>query len=716
MIYTITRILVRITAVVMFIATITSVCFGISPKANIRNNDVWSTVNTDSIFSNPYVDIEEWRDEPVRHFYVHGGFEGTETRFSYYFPAEEDFEGRFFQYITPVPDSETLSQGAEGEADKIGFSITHGAYFVETNGGGSGATATYGSNIDPLIGAYKANAACARYSRIVATDLYGEQRIYGYVFGGSGGAYRTIGSIENTDAWDGAVPYVIGSPMAIPNMFTIRMHAMRVLKDKFPQIMDAVEPGGSGDMYAGLNDEEKAALLEATKMGFNPESWFAYETMGIHAFGVLYPGVAMADPGYFEDFWTVPGYYGYDYPESFKNDRIQHEAKIIKAIGYDEALNLGLPVDAMPGQARGTADAAWQSLTGTTEEVSVAYQLESKMPNIQFLGGDLIIKTGDAEGQTVALRAITNDIVVLGDANIALLSKLKVGDLVQVDNSNFLAAQTYHRHQVPQEGYPTWNQFRDENGNPAFPQRPMILGPIFAINASGVIPNGNANGKVIIIENLWDTEALPWQGDWYYQELKKNLGYKTDDNVRLWYTDHANHADFLYPGDPTHLVSYLGVLQQALLDLSDWVEKGIAPPATTNYKIVDGQVIVPEKASERKGIQPVLHVYANGSDRADIKPGETATFKAIVEIPENAGELVSAEWDFDGSGNFSNVVDLDDTVITNSGKSIEINSTHTFQEAGIYFPVLRVASQRLGDKETPFTRIKNLERVRVVVK
>lgn len=31
------------------------------------------------------------------------------------------------------------------------------------------------------------------------------------------------------------------------------------------------EPGGGGDMYAGLNEEEKAALKEVTKMGFPPK-------------------------------------------------------------------------------------------------------------------------------------------------------------------------------------------------------------------------------------------------------------------------------------------------------------------------------------------------------------------------------------------------------------------------------------------------------------
>jgi hypothetical protein len=40
----------------------------------------------------------------------------------FYFLFKEQYHGRFFQYITPVPGSETLSQGASGEEDKIGFS------------------------------------------------------------------------------------------------------------------------------------------------------------------------------------------------------------------------------------------------------------------------------------------------------------------------------------------------------------------------------------------------------------------------------------------------------------------------------------------------------------------------------------------------------------------------------------------------------------------
>src|SRR5436305_4867104 len=93
--------------------------------------------DNDPYFSQPYIDIDEWRETPVRHRYVHGGFKGTKTRFSFYFPPKEQYQGRFFQHITPVPDEETLAQKAPLDEDnKIAASFEGGAYFVETNGGG----------------------------------------------------------------------------------------------------------------------------------------------------------------------------------------------------------------------------------------------------------------------------------------------------------------------------------------------------------------------------------------------------------------------------------------------------------------------------------------------------------------------------------------------------------------------------------------------------
>lgn len=683
----------------------------------------------DTLFKEPYIDVDEWRDKPVRHRYVHGGFAGTGAKFSLYFPSKEKYQGRFFQYITPFPDSEMLSQGASGEEDKIGFSLTHGSYFIETNGGGRIDFAKPESS-DPTIGAFRVNAAAAQFSRAVAEHIYGGKRPYGYAFGGSGGAYRTVGSIENTrGVWDGVVPYVLGSPMAIPNVFTVRMHAMRVLKDKFPQIIDALEPGGSGDMYQGLNAEEKQALEEVTRMGFPPKAWFGYQRMGIHGFLVLYQGIVRADKNYFEnDFWKTPGYLGANPPASLLKARIQQTAKIKEGLSIDQAVGLGLTQPVSPTE-RGTADAAWKAIGGVPGAMPVAFQLTEVLPDVDFLGGDLKIQSGAAAGKSLQLTKIAGDKVVLGPADPAVLALLKPGDEIQVDNSNFLAVQTYHRHQIPGPEYKAYDYLRKKDGTPIYPQRPMLLGPIFTRGAAGVLPTGQFDGKMILLESLWDREAFPWQADWYRSKVKAHLGDKLDDHFRLWYTDRALHGDVSVEDDPTRTVGYLGVLQQALLDLSTWVEKGVAPAASTGYKIDAGQVIVPETAGERKGIQPVVSLKANGGKRAEVSAGQSVTFTAEVEVPQNMGKVVAAAWNFEGlqeepgkqsgwdfeksrafpvAGTF--------TAMDKTGSRVVLKTTYKFTKPGTYFPTLRVASQRSGNAGTPYTRIQNLDRVRVVVK
>lgn len=663
----------------------------------------------DTLFRAPFIDIDEWRSTPVRHRYVHGGFNNTKTRFSLYFPEKSQYQGRFFQYITPFPDNEFLSQGATGEDDKIGFSISSGAYFIETNGGGAVDFANPMSN-DPTIGAFRANAAVAQFSKIVASTIFGTHRTYGYAFGGSGGAYRTIGSIENTEGvWDGVVPYVLGSPMAIPNVFSMRMNAMRILHDKLPQIIDALDAGGSGDMYAGLNEEEKEALREATKLGFPPQSWFGYKTMGIHGFIALYQGMRMADAKFFDDFWKVKGYLGANPTESLLKARLQKVSKIKANITTDESIKLGLKEPETAGH-RGSADLAWKSMGGVEGQMPVAFQIEDILPDVNFMGGDLVIKTGAAAGKTIQLATISGDKIVFGPVDVSVLAKIKVGDEVFVDNSNFLAVQTYHRHQVPGKEYKAWDQFRDSEGKPIYPQRPMLLGPLFTRGAAGVLPTGKFKGKMILLCSLWDREAFAWQGDFYREKVKANLVDKTDDNFRLWYTDQALHGDLSKQEDPTRTVSYLGVLQQALRDLSAWVEKGVVPPANTSYKIEGGQVIVPLTATERKGIQPTVNVKINGKERADVSKGKSVTFTATIETPPNTGSIISAEWDFEGTGTFPAVEKL------KTGNQVTIKKTHTFSKPGTYFPTLRVASQREGDSSTPFARIQNLARVRVVVK
>jgi len=659
----------------------------------------------DPDFAEPYIDVDEWRSEPIPRRYVHGGFRGTDTRFSMHLPPAERYGGRFFQYIAPVPDSEHFSERGTGEEDKVSFAVESGAIFLETNGGGPAAANPF-SGLDPSIGAYRANAASARFARVVAQEMYGDHRVYGYAFGGSGGGFRTIGGAENTvGVWDGFVPYVIGSPMAIPNCFTVRMHALRVLRDRFDDIVDAMDPGGSGNPYAELSEEEAAALREATRMGFPPRSWFAHRTMGMHALAVLYPGVQMMDPGYFEDFWTVPGYLGADGSPSLDRDRVQHETRVASLLGASGLAAAGIANVTHPGTSTGAADDAWRG--SGPDGATLAVQLETE-PARNPHACELLVESGGAAGARLVVIEVIDDIAVLGPADPSVVSRLRPGDAVTVDNSGFLAMQTYHRHQVPGPEYPVWDQFRDEGGAPLFPQRPMLVGPMFAAGAAGTVQTGRFEGRMIVVECLLDREAYPWQADWYRARVREHLGNAADDHFRLWMVDNALHGDFEEQEHPARTVSYLGVLHQALRDVAAWVEEGVEPPETSVYEVVDGQIVLPDSAEGRRGVQPVVALTVDGGPRADARPGEAVTLQVRAQTP-GAGRIVSVEWDLHGTGDFTSSPSVPE------GATAFDEIVCSFDAPGTYFPAVRVTAHRDGDSSSPFARIRNLDRVRVSV-
>lgn len=663
--------------------------------ASLTDTD-WPSDPTDDYFGEPFIDVDEERETPVRHRYVHGGFAGTDTLFSFYFPDADAYQGRFFQHVTPVPQNENLAPLVDSY-NKIVLSAGSGAYFVETNGGGPDAANPF-SGIDPTIGAYRVSAAAARFSRLVAASIYGEHRPFGYLYGGSGGAYRTIGSSENTEnVWDGFAPYVPGSPMSIPNVFSVRMHAQRILRDKLPQIVDAYDAGGDPSSL-DLTEEEAAALGEVTRMGFPPRSWFGWKTMGMHAFSVLYPGVMAADPTYADDFWTVDGYLGANPAASVHRDRVQLSTTITALM--TETATVGEELVA------GGVDESFLH-TASAGQVASAVQL-TDAPAGWVLGAQLKILTGAAAGAVVQVAGVEGNIAALEPGQEAIVAGLAVGDEVTLDNSSFLAAQTYHRHQVPGPEYSVWDQFRGADGAPLHPQRPVLLGPHFTQGAAGTIPTGRITGKMIVVACLLDREAFPWQADWYRTRVEEDLGDTAGDRFRLWYIDNALHGD----DDPqefhTHTVTYLGALEVALRQLAAWVEDGVEPSPSTNYEVNDGQIVVPNSANERGGIQPTVTLTVNGAEFATVRVGETVRLRIDAQAPGN-GVVVELLSDLDGSGSLTLTHDVE------PAGYIEVEREQVFTEPGTYFLAARVAAQVDGDPAVTLACVQNIARARVTV-
>ena len=124
----------------------------------------------------------------------------------------------------------------------------------------------------------------------------------------------------------------------------------------------------------------------------------------------------------------------------------------------------------------------------------------------------------------------------------------------------------------------------------------------------------------------------------------------------LYYHDNRIHVDRAgHPDDPQHQVDYLGTLHQALLNVATECEKGIGPLPSTNYSFVDGEILVPASAKDRRGLQPVVGAGLSVKGqipgrRVTVKPGETVLFIAKIDVPDGAGTLTRAAWDYDMKG------------------------------------------------------------------
>ncbi|MGH9006395.1 MAG: hypothetical protein ACRDV6_01565 [Acidimicrobiales bacterium] len=597
--------------------------------------------------------------------------------------------------------SGTLSQVA-GLGGYIGFCSDSGAYLVESN---LGRLSPFPGD-DPSIVMHRTSAAVARYSRVLAAEMYGDHRAYGYVYGGSGGAFKTITCIENHyDVWDGALPYVHATPKAMPTMLIAPSHLIRVLGDKISLVVDALEPGGSGDMFEGLSAAQRAALTELTLLGYDPRIWFDIDRIAAQYQGgvwsMLVEQLVHDDPQYFEDFWKVPGYLGVDDSSGLAERRVNTEVAISKLVSRKEAISLGLrlPLSMMVAE--------WS-------DAPVAVRIE-RLPDVDLRGAMLQITSGVASGRKLNIVDRAGEVVVIGygAGNAAGLQDVGEGDLAKLDNSVYLAAQTHHRHIVHPD-FPQWDQFHI-NGKPIYPQRPTHhVGPMPARQT------GRFSCKMIVVSCLMDEAAVPIQADYYRRLIAEQLGDRIDDQYRLWFIDNAMHTtpvvqrDDPSPVRTTRVVSYLGVLHQGLRDLVAWVEHGVAPPESTSYEIADGQVIVPATAAQRKGVQPVATLSVEGGDRADVTVGGSVTFIGTAEVPPGAGPIVEVEWDFEGSGDYP-----EKRTHTGGGEGhlslVSHTVEHTFARPGTYFPAMRVTSQRDGEPDRLYGRIQNIARVRVVV-
>ena len=682
----------------------------------------------DPDYQDPYVDLDEIRTRTlpdgteIPYRYLHGGFRKKSVKFSFCFPDKAQFQNRFFQYLSPFPgpDEEIGSQVKTGTNDRIAFALVNGAYFVESN---MGSASMFGGSKEPQK-VWKSSAAVAEYSRVKASEIYQTgDHIYGFVYGGSGGGYKSMACIENTQVWDGAAPFVIGSPASLPNTITLHAQGQRTLRRVFRQIVDALDAGGSGDMYEGLTEDERNMLKEITEMGFPPQAWFLEAGGEINdgSLPVLTPGVKAADPQYFEDFWKVPGYLGADPSGNAVRDRLIVRG-IVKSVHVP-----GTEVKKAEIDGRNGVDDAWKKALTDGNGAYIELDELPEGENLYLKGVTITPQSGGAKGMQLLLGDLVREkegkggYLTIGmcygmDDLPGVLGKIMPGDEVLLDYSDYIAIQSYYRHQVPADpNYHAWDQFRDGQGKPVLPQRQNFLGSV--MTGTGTVQDGNIQGKVIITQSLMDESTCPWCGAWYRDTVRKKKGSEKD--FRIYYMQRCLHNDDSGM-DNNMIIDYQGALKQAILDLADWVQYKKEPLASTVYEQEGGHIFVTKRGSERNGMQAEIVLTANGEKCAHVKAGDEVTLQAYVEVPENAGEVTSVCYDFKDVWTLPDpdafpVNGVFTRTLENGIHGAVSTITHVYEKPGTYFASVRVTTNRYGDETAAFTQVKNLDRVRIIV-
>lgn len=663
-----------------------------------------------SSLGKPFVDVDEQRTQPYPHRYVHGGFEGSHTRFSFYFPPKELYKGRFVQFLQGGSGGSehalTAGLGAPGQEGPgshawffdMAFNEL-GAYAVESN---QGRFNTDGMNAGDPVVEYGASAESARFSRTLAEEMYGSAPKHGYVGGPSGGGMRSFACIEHaSDIYDGTVPYV--AVINIANQYSAFPRAVFALGDKINAVIDAVEPGGSGDPFAGLTNDQRDALASAYRAGWPRGAETQMYPIGV--FGYAMHNAAENDPGYFKDFWSVTGYLGHDDPQALGGRLVETKARVNRVLHAKEVVR-----------------PAMMAAMAIDPEFPVGVTLDYPHPE-RLLMSALKFTSGAARGREVWVQGVNGEnLTAFREHTPEAFTGVEPGDELTIDNKNWLAFTYYHRYgtgQTPQAREPGTRVLAEHSGFavdgvPIYPQRPPLRD---AVQVKAKFP-----GKMIMCQGTHDVNVWPTTVTPYITMLHNSLGKRYDDQIRVWWMENATHGHpaMMAPSFTpekragvwmTRLIDYSPIIRQAFRDLVAWVEEEKPAPSSTNYKLNgDNGLVLANTAKARGGIQPVVSAKANGGSRAEVRAGEPVTFEGFGEAPPGSGTVVTAEWDFDGLGTWPHQHPAD-----GSATAVSAKTTHTFTQPGTYFASFRVGAHRDGAKRRG-APIHNLARVRVVVR
>jgi hypothetical protein len=606
------------------------------------------------------------------------------------FPASEFWRHRSFEQQHP--------SGGGVVDNRMAF--TNGAFSVNWMSAG----------VANAVASHRHEAAATQVARAYARRLYGDTgRIYSYFWGCSGGGVVAQAAAENTTGvWDGVQVQCTGTSVDSQyHSFLWQAHyTMAIPQERRDAIAAVAAPGGTGDIHAGLNDEQTSVLNEFLAAGY------PLAVIGNH-FTRLTPlvdpiDIRLADPSYEEDFWSLPGYAGSNPPNYLKAAMVDGWATIT-GITRDAA---GTPIAVQ-------FDRATIPPMGATGDNYLEYWVYAADGRTRLIDPTRAVgaPTGNKRRFSLmgALNAETGSLTLTGNTTDAfggaspitnspvLLNALTVGGKVRINNRFILAMYYYPRHSIV-PGIRSHDQYRNADGSAIHPQRADIrhLWHSSYRTMGGRTETGAIQTKVMIIEGMADNLSWPIFNVGYAERIERMLGAaRANRLMRFYLHDNGRHATG--GGEP-------GIFQQSIQDMMAWVERGVAPPQSTRYTIRAGQIIPAARAAQRRGLQPVMNLTANGAARAVVGVNQPVNLASRIEMPPNTGEIVKYNWTIAGAAD-------PDTVVERPRARVNVNRTISFDTPGVHVVRLTVSGQRDALLDPPNqTLVQNFKEVRVVVR
>src|SRR5688572_24392999 len=263
------------------------------------------SVQSEGVRTTFHLQTVEGRSAPVPHCYVDGWL-ASDTRFRIMLPAASAWNGK---YVLGLGGGYGGSFDSNNDAVNLPV-LVEGYAVAQSDEGREAPVFDAGDSWQELLTIRNHQTTMFAKSKIAA--LYGRQASRSYLFGSSGGGWRSLSQLERyPQSYDGAGmrnPAI--EPRHLTYTYTILDHFVPVILAKLPQIIAARDRNETDLPF--LTAEERYALGRIHAAGSAAGSEFKLTQAAASSVTLGYPAFRLFDPNYFNDFWSTPGYAGRD--------------------------------------------------------------------------------------------------------------------------------------------------------------------------------------------------------------------------------------------------------------------------------------------------------------------------------------------------------------------------------------------------------------------